>query len=203
MTRGLVAKVTLGALAALACVDAAQAGLIFRRGNRRGNDCYQGGGYMSSGSMGGGYAYSGSMYGQQYVSGPMYAGMGPTTSAYVDPYSVPAAAGPVAADKARVKIRVPSADVRLWINNNMVHAAGTERVFDLPLNAGQPTKYTVTAQWMKDGREFVAKKEIEARAGQEADVAIAETDGAMTNTEKLPVTPNPEPPKPNPPNPNN
>src|SRR5207237_8045238 len=99
MKRGFAAFVLVG-LVALACADAAQAGLIFRRG--RSNDCccndngyygYSGGGYR-----GGYYAYGGpTYYGGGYASNcgcqsggyVMYGGYGmpmttgsPSTSMY-------------------------------------------------------------------------------------------------------------------------
>jgi len=211
----------------LACVEAAQAGLIFRRGNRRGDDC---GSYYSGNSYG--YGYSGGMYGGQYAYSPMYTPMysgaytygygspgtyaygspgtygygstgnpmfgGPSASGYADPLGISAATGPITGDKARVRIHVPGPDARLWINNQMVQTGGSERVFDLPVNGGQAQKVTLTAQWMKDGREVVRKKEIDLRPGQEVDVTIRENDAATSNGEQLPVNPNPNSGNPNP-----
>src|SRR5438477_10788297 len=63
MKRGFAAFGLVG-LVALACADAAQAGLIFRRGHSNNccyNDCCSGSGYYGGGYRGG-YAYGGSMY---------------------------------------------------------------------------------------------------------------------------------------------
>jgi uncharacterized protein (TIGR03000 family) len=199
MTRGLVAKIVLSALAVLACVDDAEAG----RRRKRGSDCCCEGGSSSGYSSSGMYsnAYASSCSCQQtggYASNtyPMPMGGG-TTSGYGDPnqfgnvqFSI-AGAGAVAADKARVRIQLPTAETRLWINNQQVQPGSTDRSFDISLPANQPMKYTLTAQWVKDGREVVRKKEVEIRQGQESTVAFSDADEAAS--EQVPTNPNVSP----------
>jgi len=237
MARGLLAKIVLTALAALVCVDDAEAG---RRRRRGGGDCccesgYGGGGYGYGGGYGGGYA-SGGMYssscgcqsgGGGYVSAypmPMGGGQMPMGSGYVQggyttgygdmsqfgnqagfvQYSQ-ATGGAIASDKSRLHIRVPSADARLWINNQQVQVGGAERALDVAVGSGQQQqKYTLTVQWIKDGREVVRKKEVDARPGQETTVTFSDSDqdAGVSNNEQLPVNPNPNQVNPNQPNPN-
>jgi uncharacterized protein (TIGR03000 family) len=223
MNRGMVTKVMLAALAALAWADAAQAGLIFRRGNRVNDCCCYGYGYGWSG-YGYGYAYAPRMYGgSMYVSGYVDPCACPTTTVagytmpgttYAAGYGDPSmygrqtapppmhggqASGAIAPDRGRLRVQVPAPDARLWLNNQMIQLGGAERVFDVGVAGGQPQKMTLTVQWVKDGREIVRKKEVEVRPGQEVTVNIQETDTEFApNGERVPVTPNPnqQPPKP-------
>jgi len=245
MTRGLIAKLVLSGLVVLACVDAAQAGLIFGR-RKRGNDCcceggYSGGGYgySRSGSGYGGYAYA-PMYGNSYACGGQQGG---SYGGYAS-YPMPMGGGYVmgtgepnmflnitsstntqlTAEKARLRIQVPTADARLWVNNQMIQMGGTDRSLDITLGNAvqtqsnyppttppvpnqqvnpQPQKFTITAQWVKDGREVVRKKEVEVKAGQESTVtfsdneALAPDQNGNGNTEQIQTNPNALPPNPN------
>jgi hypothetical protein len=125
--------------------------------------------------------------------------MGSYSTGYGDPNQTAApplhggtqASGTIAPDRGRLRVQVPTPDVRLWVNNQVVQLGGTERVFDVGVTGGSQ-KMTLTAQWMKDGREIVRKKEVDVRPGQETPVTIDESDDSSTpKGEPVPVTPNP------------
>jgi uncharacterized protein (TIGR03000 family) len=163
-----------------------------------------GGGYVSSYPMpmgggqmpmGGGYAQGG--YTTGYGDMNQFGAQG----GFVQ-YSQ-ATGGAIASDKSRLHVRVPSAEARLWINNQQIQVGGAERALDIAVAAGQQQqKYTLTVQWVKDGREVVRKKEVEIRPGQETTVTFSDSDqdAAVGNNEQLPVNPNPN--QPIPPSPN-
>jgi uncharacterized protein (TIGR03000 family) len=225
MARGLIAKIVLTALAVLVCVDDAEAGRRRRRGNDcccESGSGY-GGGYRTSGY--GGYGYSTGMSSNMYAScgcqsggggyvstNPMPMGTGQVqmgtgypgyTTGYGDTtqfgmvqYSQ-AGTGAIPSDKSRLQIRVPSADARLWINNQQIQVGGAERALDVAVPSGQAQKYTLTAQWVKDGREVVRKKEVEVRPGQETTVMFSDSEqDAGVSNEQIPVNPT-TPPNPN------
>jgi uncharacterized protein (TIGR03000 family) len=131
--------------------------------------------------------------------------MGSYSTGYGDPNQTTApplhggaqASGAIAPDRGRLRVQVPASDVRLWVNNQFVQLSGTERVFDVGVTGGQPQRMTLTAQWIKDGREVVRKKEVDVRPGQETSVTIDESDDASRpQGEPVPVTPsNPIPPQ--------
>jgi hypothetical protein len=209
----MLAKGVLVALVSMASVDAAQGGLIF---GRRRNDCDGGGrsgyrmsGYSNSGGMySNGYSYSGPMSNGTVYSGPMYNGnmyngptnggyvMGNATSGYADPslgvvqFDI-ASGDTIAANKARLRLHMPSNDARLWINNQQPQYNGIDRVIDVTLNPNQATKFTLTAQWVKDGREVVRKKEVELLPGQETKVTFSDMDaGSTSGPTTPPINPN-------------
>ena len=69
--------------------------------------------------------------------------------------------------------------------------SGMDRVIDVTLNPSQATKYTLTAQWVKDGREVVRKKEVELLPGQETKVAFSDMDsGSNSVPTNPPINPN-------------
>jgi hypothetical protein len=177
-----------------------------------------GGGYGRSGYRMNGYGYSGSMYSDGYAySGPVYNGtmyggstysgnmygptsggyaMGNATSGYADAnlgivHFEIAGGDTVGANKGRLRINMPSNDARLWINNQQAQFSGTDRVIDVTLNPSQATKYTLTAQWVKDGREVVRKKEVELLPGQETKIAFSDMDaGSTASPTNPPINPN-------------
>jgi uncharacterized protein (TIGR03000 family) len=206
----------LAGLAVLVCVDTADAA---RR--RRGNNCccdgygygYSGGGYRMSGY--GGYSYGSPVYSTGYASActcqptgyastyPVPMGGG-TVSGYGDPnqygtvqYSA-AGTGAIPADKARLRVQVPTAETLLWVNNQQVQMGGTDRSADVALMNNQSQKFTLTAQWVKDGRQIVRKKEVELRPGQESTVTFSDADEAGVS-EQIPSNPNVSPTPVNPP----
>jgi uncharacterized protein (TIGR03000 family) len=222
MVRGMWVKLVLAGLAVFATIDAAQAGLIFgRRRNDCGGSGYMGRGMFSRGygygySGDGGYVYSGEGYGTPmyaggYYSGtPMYANTYPnpivssgSTSGYVDPnqfqnqmnavqFSI-AGTGTIANDKGRLHVQVPTNDARLWINNQQILTNGADRSLDVALPSSQMQRYTLTAQWTKDGREVVRKKDVELRPGQESTVSFSDADVSGTTGEQLHNNPNAAP----------
>jgi uncharacterized protein (TIGR03000 family) len=212
MTRGLVAKIVLTALAVLVCVDDAEAG----RRRRRGNDCCCESGTGGSGNYGGGYSGYASAtptYSNMYASGCQSTGPvstyptpmgGGYTTGYGDPRQFgvvqfsEAGTGAIASDKGRLRIHVPMPDARLWINNQQIQMGGADRTLDVSLASNQSQKYTLTAQWTKDGREIVRKKEVEVRPGQESTVTFSDTDDAG-GSEQIPSNPNATPNPVNPP----
>jgi len=156
--------------------------------------------YSNGYAYNGGYGYDGYAYsGPVYNSGPVYSGSttyggyasGNAMSGYADPnmgnVQFDTASGDqVGANKARIRLHMPSNDARLWINNQQAQYSGTDRVIDVTLNPNQATKCTLTAQWSKDGREVVRKKEIELLPGQETKVAFGDTE---TGSNSVPSTP--------------
>lgn len=181
MDRGFVVRIVLGGLAALAAADAAQAGIIFRRGWR--NDCCCDSD-NATGYRGGYHAYGTPMNSNAYANccsqpaGTMVVtGMAPApyTTAYGDPNLIPQPnAGTSIRDKVRMSVQVPTADTRIWVDQQFVQSSGTNRAIDVPLTTAQ--RVTVTAQWMKDGREVVRKKEVALRSGQDATVSFSDAD---------------------------
>lgn len=183
MNRGCIIKLVLGGLVTLAAVDAAQAGLIFRRGWR--NDCCCDGYYSYGRSNGCCYAAPAYSYGYANNNccapgGTMVAmGMAPApyTAAYEDPNAVvPLNSGSLTGDKTRMRVQVPTSEARVWVDQQFVPASGTERSIDVPLSVPGGQKVTVTVQWVKDGRDVVRKKDVTVRSGQEASVIFSDAD---------------------------
>lgn len=209
MNRGLVVKFVLGGLVMLAAVDSVQAGIIFRRGWR--NDCcydgYYGYGRANYGYRGNSYAYAMPVYSNAYVNncccqptGTMMAsGMmaAPYTSGYADPNAMTSSNASLTADKTRLRVQVPTAETQIWVDQHLVQSSGTNRSIDMPYSTTSPQKVTITAQWMKDGREVVRKKEVELRGGQEATIQFSD---AEVVGEQIQTSPNgvPDASRPNP-----
>ena len=80
------------------------------------------------------------------------------------------------------------------LTTNKFNSAAASAI-DVTLNNNQQTKYTLTAQWFKDGREVVRKKDVELQPGQETRIAFGDSDSATNGTElnSNPVTPIPAP----------
>jgi uncharacterized protein (TIGR03000 family) len=120
----------------------------------------------------------------------------PYTSAYADPNAVvPSTGGALTGDKVRLRVQVPTAETRIWVDQHLVQSMGTDRSIDIPFSSTSAQKVTITAQWMKDGREVVRKKEVDLRGGQEATVSFtdAESSAPGVDGEQIPANPNPLP----------
>jgi hypothetical protein len=193
MDREMAVKFVLGGLVTLAVVDAAQAQL-FRRRAARNYCCCQG--YYSSGSGFGGmnsgyqgsYAYSSPVYTNMYATTTTAAP--PYVAGYRDPNTItPSDPGaPLTNDKTRLRVEVPTADTKIWVDQNFVQSTGIQRSIDMPFTSTSPQKVTITAQWWKDGREVVRKKDVDIRGGQEATVTFTDADAGLPG-ERIPTNP--------------
>jgi uncharacterized protein (TIGR03000 family) len=71
------------------------------------------------------------------------------------------------ANEVQLSITLPVAEARLWIQDQVMPGAGTERVFSSPpLEAGRDFVYTIRATWTQDGREVSEEKTLAVTAGQ-------------------------------------
>lgn len=124
-------------------------------------------------------------YGYGYGSGYGY---GYGDGAYVSSYSTPvygqtvsldsvptaesyrantASAYPLAPDKVRLLVLVPTPDVELRINDQLMDQPGTDRLFDSPaMEPGKTYIYKLQATWSRDGRQITRKKQIDVVPGQ-------------------------------------
>ncbi len=82
-----------------------------------------------------------------------------------------------------LRVNVPDARARVWIEGQPTRQMGTERVYlSPPLEPGKTYTYTVRAAWMANGREMTEEKKQEGQPGQE--VAINFTD----RSDRMPAT---------------
>jgi uncharacterized protein (TIGR03000 family) len=121
-----------------------------------------------------GYTWYGSPYVTAYASAPMYytppipyaessrVTVGsPTYRSY---YSGPRAN----ANQARLRIQLPDANARLWIEGQAMSQTGLERSFSSPpLELGRHYVYTMRASWIEGGREVSREQTVEVQPGQE------------------------------------
>lgn len=129
------------------------------------------GSYYSSPYYGSGY-YGNGGYSSYAVSAysPDYS-YGQTTSLESFPANPPiersATAYPLAADKVRMLIIVPTPDVELTINGQATTQQGTDRLFDSPsMEPGKTYVYSLRATWSKDGHQITRKKDIDVETGK-------------------------------------
>jgi uncharacterized protein (TIGR03000 family) len=113
----------------------------------------------------------------------------PYTSGYADPNAM--SSGALTNDKTRLRVEVPTAETKIWVDQHLVQSSGTQRSIDMPVTSSSPQKVTITAQWWKDGREVVRKKEVDIRGGQEATVTFTDADAGMPGEQ---IQTNPTPP---------
>jgi len=144
-----------------------------------GSPYYGGYSYYSPGS----YYYSSPSYayGDTYYSTPSYAYSSPSYM-YSSPsyssggvvysddssmirqtsYSAPAA------NTINLRVLVPDASARVWIENELMSIQGSERLFySPPVDTGKSYNYTVKASWMENGKEVTREKTLDVKAGQE------------------------------------
>jgi uncharacterized protein (TIGR03000 family) len=110
--------------------------------------------------------YTGYSYGQPQitynVTGMASAGA-PQTQTYQSFYSPPSSN-----DRLSLRILVPAADARVWVDNTLTDRQGTDRSFVSPqLTPGQQYSYTVRASWMENGREVTRQKVLSFTPGQQ------------------------------------
>jgi uncharacterized protein (TIGR03000 family) len=73
-----------------------------------------------------------------------------------------------------VRVRVPSPDARVWIQDMLSQRQGTERLFiSPPLEAGSTYSYIIRASWMENGKEVSRDQKVRVTPGQPATVAFA------------------------------
>jgi uncharacterized protein (TIGR03000 family) len=103
-------------------------------------------------------------------STPSYSYSAPgDTSSY---YGYGAAAMPrEGADTARLNVRLPDPDARVWIEDKETRQRGTLREFvSPPLNPDKRYTYEVRARWMENGKEMERTRTVPVRANDTATV---------------------------------
>lgn len=133
----------------------------------------------------GGYGYSPSYYNTtpSYYSEPSM--VLPTTQIRDSYY--PATQAPQTF--ANLKVLVPSADTKVWFENQPTKQTGMDRVFESPsLDANHNYTYTIKAQWMANGKKVDRERVVNVQAGQNLTVNFRETAGE--------TVPSPMPPMP-------
>lgn len=123
--------------------------------------------------------------GNTYYSAPVTYSMAtaqaqPGSSAnYQSYYSGP---NNVDADKARVRVYLPTADAQLVVEGQAMTTTGTDRSFVSPsLQPGANYAYTLRATWKDGDREVSQGKQITVRAGQETVVRFTNQGGASSS----------------------
>jgi len=174
---------------------------------------YGGTGLYSSPYWGGGYyrpyaynygGYNQPYYGNYYVTpavpyysySPAYTVPYDSTSMmYTAPSDATAAAGqtqnyqsfynaPAAnSSQATLRVQLPQADARVWVDNRQTEQQGTDRLFVTPaLQAGREYSYTIRATWRENGRDVSREKTVTFTPGQQLAVNFLDTqDRAITD----------------------
>ncbi len=77
-------------------------------------------------------------------------------------------------DTARIRILLPDAQARVWMDGKETKATGTDRFYDTPkLIAGGNSAYRIKASWMQQGREMAHEQYILVAPGQLAVLDLA------------------------------
>jgi uncharacterized protein (TIGR03000 family) len=152
-------------------------------------------------NYGGYYGNRYSYYGSPYWGGSSYY---PNSSyytpsyAYGDSYTYPSySSGTVlrddgamirqasyapAANTINVRVLVPDANARVWIENEAMSITGPERLFySPPVEAGKTYIYHVKASWMDNGKEVTRERTLDVRAGQEFVVNFNESSSSPSS----------------------
>jgi uncharacterized protein (TIGR03000 family) len=92
-------------------------------------------------------------------------------------------AGPsVEADKARVRVIVPTPDAQLVVEGQQMASTGLDRSFISPsLQTGGTYNYTIRATWRAGDREVSREKQVTVRPGQETVVQFTAAEGVPTS----------------------
>jgi uncharacterized protein (TIGR03000 family) len=169
--------------------------------------------FYGSPYWGGGYSYynPGSYYYDSspsfYYSSPSYAYGGTYYSSPSMAYSSPSYSSGImmsdegvirqtsysspAANVINLRVLVPDANARIWIENQEMSIQGTERLFfSPPVETGKTYTYTVKASWMENGKEVTREKKQDVSAGQEYFVNFNEA--ASSSSSSTPPAPAPE-----------
>lgn len=81
--------------------------------------------------------------------------------------------GPNGTDsRAQLRIRLPDANAKVWINDTLTRQEGAERTFISPILQPGDYTYNVKASWMENGSEIVREKQAQVRPGQETLVSF-------------------------------
>ena len=103
------------------------------------------------------------------TGGPMLPAVMPTKSD-ASGSTVSAALG----NRARVVVRVPTADAQVWFDGRLTAQQGTERSFKSPpLDAGGDYSYQIRAHWRQNGQERDEVRTVSPQPGQEVRVDFA------------------------------
>ncbi len=112
-------------------------------------------GWLSSPGWGFGGYYAGSPYfGAAVAPATSYVVVSdPTPPAIAEPPAGPPSAETSAGPQARITVRLPSADAKLWIDEYVSTLTGSDRVLITPpLEPGKSYSYTLTVEWVENGQ---------------------------------------------------
>lgn len=72
-------------------------------------------------------------------------------------------------DVASLRVILPTADAKVWVEGQETRQRGTDRVFTSPpLEKGKSYHYTIKARWNQDGRQVEREKTVPVQAGRQA-----------------------------------
>jgi uncharacterized protein (TIGR03000 family) len=110
-----------------------------------------------------------------------------TPRANLEYYSQPAYSQPAySADEARIRVTVPSADARVWLDDYETRQKGTQRSFSTPsLTRDRTYSYSVKATWEENGKEVSRTRQVDVKAGQETAVDFSQA--APPASKKVPL----------------
>jgi uncharacterized protein (TIGR03000 family) len=122
-------------------------------------------GYWSPAGNNWGYT----VYDQSYYGTPGYANARPN---YVyQPLGIQKAATVPANNQSNIRVKLPSAEARLWFQNQPTNQSGHERIFrSPPLQPGYRYTYEIRAQWQENGQNVSVVRSIRVEPGQEVSV---------------------------------
>lgn len=88
-------------------------------------------------------------------------------------YATAPATPVIVATTARLRVTLPTAEAKLWIQDQPTQQQGLDRVFESPsLDAGKSYTYSLKATWMENGKEVSKKIDVDVRTGAETPVKI-------------------------------
>ena len=131
-----------------------------------------------------GYPISNASYGYPAAYRPVYAPTAGTPAARAASntafYYSPAAANPVADNRAHIRIALP-ADAEVRFDGDKTSQTGADRRFvSPPLQPGHEYGYEVTAQWKENGHEVTRDRRITVHAGDVVNVSFVEAEKAKS-----------------------
>jgi uncharacterized protein (TIGR03000 family) len=122
-----------------------------------------------------GYGYG---YAPRYNDGPLeysnysrLAPLAPTTQVRQSNYPAPATAH----EAVGLKVLVPTADAKVWFENQETSQQGMERLFESPpLKPNQHFTYNIKARWTENGKTVNHERRVHVLAGQNITVNFRE-----------------------------
>jgi uncharacterized protein (TIGR03000 family) len=140
------------------------------------NRPYGGGWYSSSPSN---YYMRSASYQPGYDSS--WLGAGPSINLARGAYDDQPAAGgssSVGMSPVWLRVRVPEANARVWVDGHLTQQTGTARDYvSPPVQAGKAYSYTVKAAWMDNGQEVTRERTVSVSPGQETTVSFMDEAG--------------------------